>query len=109
MDYWKECISTAADECGLVLTEEQLECLSVYVEGSHENYGMAFGHDCIPNPVESRAQEELRQLKREKQKHEEWENSTKPCRACTTTGGVKDVWGRDMTCPDCCGKGRVRY
>ena len=108
MDYWKECISIAADECGLVLTEEQLECLADSVEGGHENYGMAFGHDCIPNPVESRVQEELQNLKREIQKREEWECSTKPCRTCTTTGGVKDSWGRDMTCPNCDGKGRVR-
>lgn len=25
-DYWKECIGIAADECGLVLTDEQLNC-----------------------------------------------------------------------------------
>lgn len=109
MEYWKECISIAADECGLVLTEEQLECLASSVEGGHENYGMAFGYDCIPNPVESRAQEELRHMKLEKQKQEEWINSTKPCRTCVTTGLSVDVWGRDITCPDCYGKGRVRY
>ena len=42
MKYWHECISTAADECGLVLTEAQLDCLSGAVEAGHENYGMAF-------------------------------------------------------------------
>lgn len=107
MKYWKECISIAADECGLALTDEQLDYLAGSVEGGFENYDMAFGNDCIPNPVESRAQEELRILKREKQKQEEWEYSTKPCRSCITTGTVKDGWGRDVTCPDCYGKGRV--
>lgn len=35
MDYWKECISIAADDCGLVLTDEQLECLADSVEGGN--------------------------------------------------------------------------
>lgn len=41
-DYWKECISLAADECGLSLTGEQLECLASSAETGHDNYGMAF-------------------------------------------------------------------
>ena len=41
-DYWRECIETAAEECGLLLTREQLECMAADVEGCHENYGMAF-------------------------------------------------------------------
>lgn len=42
MDYWKECISSAADDCGLVITDEQLKCIADAVEISHDNYGMAF-------------------------------------------------------------------
>lgn len=41
-DYWTECISAAAEECGLTLTPEQLECLAGGAEGGHDNYGMAF-------------------------------------------------------------------
>lgn len=41
-DYWKECISSSAQECGLVLTSEQLKCLAKDIEIGHENYGMAF-------------------------------------------------------------------
>lgn len=41
-DYWKECISVAAEECNLNLTPEQLECLTEGVESGHEHYGMAF-------------------------------------------------------------------
>lgn len=41
-DYWKECISIAAEECELALTEEQLTYLAESAEGGHENYGMAF-------------------------------------------------------------------
>ncbi len=41
-DYWQEYISQAADECGLKLTKEQLECLASSAEAGHEYYGMAF-------------------------------------------------------------------
>lgn len=47
-DYWKECISIAADECDLSLTKEQLDYLASSVEGGHDNYGMAF---YSPRPV----------------------------------------------------------
>jgi 23S rRNA A1618 N6-methylase RlmF len=41
-DYWQECIAIAAEECGLTLTQEQLECLADGAESGHEHYGMAF-------------------------------------------------------------------
>lgn len=41
-EYWAECISIAADECGLELTDAQLSELAESVRGGHENYGMAF-------------------------------------------------------------------
>lgn len=42
LEYWKECISIAADECGLKLTDDQIAALAESVQGGHENYGMAF-------------------------------------------------------------------
>jgi len=42
IDYWKECISIAAEECELTLTDEQLEYIAGAAEGGHECYGMAF-------------------------------------------------------------------
>lgn len=41
-DYWKECISIAAEECELSITPEQMEYLADAVHGGHECYGMAF-------------------------------------------------------------------
>ena len=41
-DFWKECISIAAEECGLAITAEQLAVIAESVEGGHANYGMAF-------------------------------------------------------------------
>lgn len=45
LDYWKECVESAAEECGAVLTQEQIAHIAYAVEGGHENYGMAY-----PNP-----------------------------------------------------------
>ena len=42
IDYWKECLSIGADECGLRVTEEQLTALAESAAGGHEHYGMAF-------------------------------------------------------------------
>lgn len=42
MDYWKECIGQAADDCELKLSAEQLECLADVASNGHEHYGMAF-------------------------------------------------------------------
>lgn len=42
LDYWRECVSTAAEDCGLTMTADQLEFIAYAVEGAHENYGMAF-------------------------------------------------------------------
>jgi hypothetical protein len=41
-DYWADCIAVAAEECGMILMEDQLEYLVDAVKGAHENYGMAF-------------------------------------------------------------------
>lgn len=41
-DYWNECIAQAAEECGLKLTPEQLDCLANGAESGHKHYGMAF-------------------------------------------------------------------
>jgi translation elongation factor EF-Tu-like GTPase len=42
IDYWKECVATAADECGVSLSAEQLQYIAESVEGCHDNYGLAF-------------------------------------------------------------------
>lgn len=65
MDYWTECISTAADECGVVLTESQLECLASAAESGHEFYGQAHGYECIPNPLHGQIDDLKRAHRRE--------------------------------------------
>lgn len=41
-NYWIECVSLGAEECGAKLTAEQIEEIAASVEAGHENYGMAF-------------------------------------------------------------------
>lgn len=53
MDYWKECISEAFEDAGITATQEQVDTVTSWVEGAHDNYGLATGYDCIPNPLES--------------------------------------------------------
>lgn len=76
--YWTECVSQAMDDCGLLATPEQIESIAEAVEIGHENYGVAHGYDCIPNP------DKLEIVKLEKALREEQEK---------------------IVCPDCNGKG----
>ncbi len=52
-EYWVECISLAADECGLVLTKEQLACLAESAAMGHAHYGMAFYSPSSSERIES--------------------------------------------------------
>lgn len=42
LDYWKECLAIAAEECGLSLSDEHLTELAEGAMGGHENYSMSF-------------------------------------------------------------------
>lgn len=72
IDYWKECISIAAEECDLKLTPEQLACLADSASGGHEHYGMAFysppTSDRI-NDIESEWKRKLKDLQAEFDKY----------------------------------------
>lgn len=70
MDYWEECISGALEEAGLTATKEQIDCIVGWVEGAHENYGMAHGHDCIPNPMIAEVDKLKVQLRKTEDAHE---------------------------------------
>lgn len=41
-DYWRECISIAAEECDLTLTIDQLDALAESAKSGHEHYDMTF-------------------------------------------------------------------
>lgn len=106
MNYWEECITEALDDSGLKATKEQIENIASWVEGAHENYGLATGLDVVVMNHKTDAEIELEKLKKSIADKEEWESSTSPCKSCNTTGTVKDGWGRDLVCQNCDGKGR---
>lgn len=67
LNYWKECISIAADECDLSMTEEQLSYLSCAASSGHEHYSMAF--------YSPPASDHLNEIEREwKRKYDELQN-----------------------------------
>ena len=64
-DYWADCLSEAAEECGAALTQEQLACLAEAAEMGHEHYGMAFYSPPTSeriNEIEREWQERLRRV-----------------------------------------------
>ena len=101
MDYWKECISEALDEVGIKATERQIMIIAECVEGSHENYGMAYGHDAIPNPLETENKNLKKELRDEKDKI--------ICEICSGKGNLISYGGTFQsisTCWKCKGEGR---
>jgi hypothetical protein len=66
MEYWKECVLDALFDAKIEATNEQIDTITWWVEGAHENYGMATGQDCIPNPL----LEEIETFKRAAKKQE---------------------------------------
>ena len=106
MDYWEECIAEALEDAGIEATKEQLGTVVAWVEGAHENYGLATGADIANANFVSEEARELKALKADIEKKRIWECDTKPCRPCNTTGTVKDGWGRDSRCDMCRGEGR---
>ncbi len=107
MEYWKECISEAFDEVGIKATKDQIDTVASWVEGAHENYGMATGSDVASSNYVSDDTRELEELKKSQAAHEKWINETSQCVHCND-GSVKDGWGREWPCMTCGGTGRVR-
>lgn len=102
MNYWEECISEAAESCGATLTADQVIEIAGWVEGAHENYGMAHGYDAIPNPQTLEVERLERDLKIEKDKIQ--------CPECGGRGSITThgpIHSGTSECFKCRGGGRV--
>ena len=64
MNYWEECIKEAFEDADITATDEQVNNVIGWVEGSFENYGLATGAECILNPLESEISDLKRTIKR---------------------------------------------
>ena len=105
MDYWREAVDCALDDAGVTATEQQREEIAGVMEGSHENYGMAFGHDVASanlRAAQDREKEDLeRELARERNKVH-----CKECRGTGTTVSHGPVHSGYSQCWKCNGDGR---
>jgi hypothetical protein len=101
-EYWIECVSIAADECGATLTKEQIACIADSVQGGHENYGLAFyTPPASESPYAREATELRKELRAEREKI--------TCRACNGTGAITTYGGTfqsTSSCWKCNGQGR---
>ena len=102
MNYWDECISEAFEDAGIAATEEQMAVVSGWVEGAHENYGMAHGYDAIPNPAQLENDKLRMELKKEQDKV--------ICRECRGRGRITingPIHSGTSECHVCRGEGRT--
>lgn len=105
-DYWKECISEAAEECGAVLTDEQITCIASWAEGAHDNYRQATGLDVADRNYSASKDAEIDRLKNEVKKEREKVH----CRECDGRGRIitqGPYHSSDTQCWKCNGDGRV--
>ena len=105
-DYFSECISDAAEECGAQMTTDQIKFIAEAVDGARENMSQAFGYDVASSnftAARDREADELRQ-----RLHYEQTVSRTRCSACKGHGFYRDGWGRDFGCSECDGEGSTR-
>lgn len=103
MNYWIEAVSEAFDVAKIIATSEQITLVADFMDGAHESYGMAFGHDFIPNPLV----EEVKSLK-DKLKQE---RSKTTCYKCNGSGILtENLVAHTSTeqCWICKGEGRCK-
>lgn len=81
-DYWRESVEIALDEAGVTATDEQIEEIAGAIEISHENYGMAMGHDVASVNLAGERERETERLKSEIER----ERAKITCRECNGSG-----------------------
>jgi len=99
-DYWKECVSEAFDEAQIKASDNQIATVAEWVSSAHEYYGMAHGHECIPNPLSEENKRLTQELKRERDKI--------ICRECNGYGRIITRCGTlesESDCFNCRGRG----
>ena len=102
IEYWKECIEIAADECGAELTHSQLDDIADSVKCGHEHYGMAF----YQPPASDHYKEQIAKLERELER----ERKAVFCTACGGTGESVSHGphhSASSSCSKCWGVGKI--
>jgi len=104
LDYWIECLECSLEENGLSskLTKSEIELIARDIDRGADMKSMAFGHDCIPNPIKLENERLNKELELEKSKIH--------CKECNGRGYITDNFlNRSSTtrCHKCNGEGRL--
>lgn len=105
MDYWQEAVECALDEAGISATPKQIEDIAGAMEISHENYGMAMGHDVASANLTAHRERELAEARAETER----ERNKVICKECGGRGRIIEhgpVHSYDSECWKCRGEGR---
>jgi len=86
----------------LSATDDQIGTIAYWVEGAHDNYRQATGHDTIPNPISLELEKVNREL--------ELERNKVSCSVCKGKGYLVDDYGfrsSESSCFNCRGEGKI--
>lgn len=102
-EYWREAFAECLCSIGIFdkVNSEQLDGAGRDLAIWHDNYGMAFGHDCIPNPIEQERDKLSKASQVEKEKIH--------CKECNGTGSITNLGpyhSATSQCWQCRGEGR---
>ena len=64
MDYWEECIREAFEDSEITASKEQIENVIGWVEGAHENCGMATGESAHNENLRGSHESEIKNIQR---------------------------------------------
>ena len=65
-NYWHECVSEALEDAGIDAAEDQINTVTDWVEGAHENYGMYSGNDIATGNWHSDYNEKIKKANSER-------------------------------------------
>jgi len=103
MDYWKEAFMAALEEAEIPFpADDKLKLGAAVLRGAHEEYGMAQGHHCIPDPQAAEVDRLEKALAKERRKEH--------CRTCDGRGRIETpgpYHSSNSECWKCRGEGRV--
>ena len=102
MNYWEECIAEAFEDAKIIASDEQIKIVANCVEGGHDFYGQAHGHDCIPNPLVEENKKLTKRL--------EIEISKRVCPDCKGSGRIIENYlnrSSNSQCDRCHGEGKI--
>lgn len=105
-DYWKESLEHILSDYGVNFNDDTLDSFVDDIIATKELESQYCGFDMIPDQVDSEYKRKYEKLIRDNETKDLFVKSTIPCKKCND-GTAKDVWGRDVVCQSCSGKGRV--